>query len=198
MNYIKGGQIFDDALCGGGDTGEGYPNTAVPISAGAVAAIKAAIFMGDPRNIHGLSYNVGTCTAQGVSIRRVTKFFILYRVLFSNFLLLTSLTPVQLASFAPARLRFSPTVMPQTHTAATETTQTLTKVMARSMASKPSLLSTASSPRVVRLPLRPQQQAPLPPKPAALLARPRLSTDSVVVSAGLVPHNVLLDLLVKS
>ncbi|KAL7954780.1 carbohydrate esterase family 5 protein [Trichoderma compactum] len=69
VGYSQGGQIFDDALCGGGDTGEGYPNTAVPLSAGAVAAVKAAIFMGDPRNIHGLSYNVGTCTAQGFDPR---------------------------------------------------------------------------------------------------------------------------------
>lgn len=154
--------------------------------------------MGDPRNIHGLSYNVGTCTAQGVSVRRVTKLVILYRVLFSNFLLFTSLTPVPLASFAPAHLRSSPTVMPQTHTAATETTQTLTKVTARSTASKLSLLSTASSPRVALLPLRPQRQAPLPLKLAAPPAQPRLSMDNVVVSAGLVPHNVLLGLLVKS
>lgn len=154
--------------------------------------------MGDPRNIHGLSYNVGTCTAQGVSISRVTKLVILYRVLFSNILLFTSLTPAQLASFAPARLRSSLTAMPRTHTAATETTRTLTKVTARSTASKPSLLSTASSPRAVRLPLRPQQQAPLPLRLAALLVQPRLNTDSVVVSAGLVPHNVLLALLVKS
>jgi acetylxylan esterase len=29
--------------------------------------IKAAIFMGDPRYIYGLSYDVGTCTAHGVS-----------------------------------------------------------------------------------------------------------------------------------
>ena len=31
--------------------------------------IKAAIFMGDPRYIKGLSYNVGTCTAQGFAPR---------------------------------------------------------------------------------------------------------------------------------
>ena len=62
----QGGQIMDDALCGGGDTGAGYSNTAVPISAAAVNMIKAAIFMGDPRFIVGLPYNVGTCKAQGV------------------------------------------------------------------------------------------------------------------------------------
>lgn len=69
VGYSQGGQIFDDALCGGGDPAEGYGNTAVPLSSGAVSAIKAAIFMGDPRNIHGLSYNVGTCTTQGFDPR---------------------------------------------------------------------------------------------------------------------------------
>lgn len=63
---IKGGQIEDDALCGGGDANEGLTSTAVPISSGALAQIKAAIFMGDPRHIPGLPYNVGTSTASGV------------------------------------------------------------------------------------------------------------------------------------
>ena len=58
---------MDDALCGGGDTSEGYSNTAVAIQASAVTQIKAAIFMGDPRYIKGLSYEIGTCAAQGVS-----------------------------------------------------------------------------------------------------------------------------------
>ncbi|KAH8682531.1 carbohydrate esterase family 5 protein [Xylariales sp. PMI_506] len=69
VGYSQGGQIFDDALCGGGDTGEGYTSTAVPLSAGAVNAIKAAIFMGDPRYVYGLSYEVGTCTAGGFDAR---------------------------------------------------------------------------------------------------------------------------------
>lgn len=60
---------MDDALCGGGDPAEGYPNTAVPLPAAAVSAIRAAIFMGDPRYVHGLAYNVGSCQAQGVRIR---------------------------------------------------------------------------------------------------------------------------------
>lgn len=59
---------MDDALCGGGDPAEGYPNTAVPLPAAAVSAIRAAIFMGDPRYVHGLAYNVGSCQAQGVRI----------------------------------------------------------------------------------------------------------------------------------
>ena len=58
---------MDDALCGGGDSYEGYTNTAVRFTASALNMLKAAIFMGNPRFIKGLSYNVGTCQAQGVS-----------------------------------------------------------------------------------------------------------------------------------
>ncbi len=58
---------MDDAFCGGGDSNEGLGSTAITIQASAVNMIKAAIFMGDPRYIHGLSYEVGTCQAQGVS-----------------------------------------------------------------------------------------------------------------------------------
>ncbi|KAI9689466.1 MAG: 1 carbohydrate esterase [Bathelium mastoideum] len=67
VGYSQGGQIFDDAFCGGGDTNEGLSSTATPIQASALTQIKAAIFMGDPRYIKGLSYEVGTCAAQGVS-----------------------------------------------------------------------------------------------------------------------------------
>jgi len=51
----------------GGDTAEGITSTAVPLSSAAVSQIKAAIFMGDPRFVAGLSYEVGTCKAGGVS-----------------------------------------------------------------------------------------------------------------------------------
>lgn len=67
---MKGGQITDDALCGGGDPDESYSNTAVTFSASAVTQIKAAILMGDPRYIAGKSYDVGTCAAGGVSNER--------------------------------------------------------------------------------------------------------------------------------
>ena len=67
VGYSQGGQIMDDALCGGGDTAEGVTSTEVPLSSAAVNMIKAAIFMGDPRYVSGLSYEVGTCTAGGVS-----------------------------------------------------------------------------------------------------------------------------------
>ncbi|KAF8899779.1 putative acetyl xylan esterase [Gymnopilus junonius] len=66
VGYSQGGQIMDDAFCGGGDTNEGLSSTAIPISTAALNKIAAAIFMGDPRFVHGLSYEVGTCQAQGV------------------------------------------------------------------------------------------------------------------------------------
>ncbi|CAO2647048.1 Nn.00g079700.m01.CDS01, partial [Neocucurbitaria sp. VM-36] len=69
VGYSQGGQIFDDAFCGGGDTNEGISSTAIPIQASAVSQIKAAIFMGDPRHVPGLSYNVGTCKASGFAPR---------------------------------------------------------------------------------------------------------------------------------
>ncbi|KZV60137.1 carbohydrate esterase family 5 protein [Peniophora sp. CONT] len=69
VGYSQGGQIFDDGYCGGGDTNEGISNTAIPISAAAQKKIAAAIFMGDPRHIPGLSYNVGTCQASGFAPR---------------------------------------------------------------------------------------------------------------------------------
>ncbi|KAF8847212.1 cutinase [Acephala macrosclerotiorum] len=66
---VPGGQIFDDAFCGGGDTNEGITSTAVLIQASAINMITAVIFMGDPRHIPGLSYNVGTCQALGFAPR---------------------------------------------------------------------------------------------------------------------------------
>lgn len=59
---------MDNAVCGGGDANIGLSDTSVPIRASAISMIKAAIFMGDPRYIPGLSYNVGTCLASGVSL----------------------------------------------------------------------------------------------------------------------------------
>jgi hypothetical protein len=141
----KGGQIFDDAFCGGGDPTEGYGNTAVPLSAGAVSAIKAAIFMGDPRNIHGLPYNVGTCAAQGVSVLPLREIPALIEPDFPILIFFTSSIPARLALTAQAHPRSSRTAMPRTHIVATETIRPLTKVTARSTVSKPSLLSTASS-----------------------------------------------------
>lgn len=67
VGHLQGGHIMDDALCGSGDTAEGVTSAAVPFSSAAVSQIKAAILMGDPRYVSGLLYEVGTCTAGGVS-----------------------------------------------------------------------------------------------------------------------------------
>lgn len=58
IGYSQGGQIMDNALCGG---------AGATLTGAALEAVKAAIFMGDPHNVRGLPYNVGTCQAQGVS-----------------------------------------------------------------------------------------------------------------------------------
>ena len=63
---LQGGEIMDAALCGGGVPNQGYTNTAVQLSTSAVGMVKAAIFMGDPLYVAGLSYDVGTCAAGGV------------------------------------------------------------------------------------------------------------------------------------
>ncbi|KAK3903490.1 cutinase [Staphylotrichum tortipilum] len=60
IGYSQGGQIMDNALCGG---------AGATLTGAALDAVKAAIFMGDPHNVAGLSYNVGTCTAQGFAAR---------------------------------------------------------------------------------------------------------------------------------
>ncbi|TGJ81642.1 hypothetical protein E0Z10_g7135 [Xylaria hypoxylon] len=60
VGYSQGGQIMDNALCGGAGS---------TLSGTALAAVKAAIFMGDPHNIAGLPYNVGTCKAKGFAAR---------------------------------------------------------------------------------------------------------------------------------
>lgn len=70
VGYSQGGQIMDDAICGGGDPNFGVKDTAVPLSDDSVKAIKAVILMGDPRHTPGLPFNVGTSTAPGVSLEK--------------------------------------------------------------------------------------------------------------------------------
>ncbi|KAI1263182.1 carbohydrate esterase family 5 protein [Xylariaceae sp. FL1019] len=60
IGYSQGGQIMDNALCGG---------SGATLTGNALAAVKAAVFMGDPHNVAGLPYNVGTCTAGGFAAR---------------------------------------------------------------------------------------------------------------------------------
>ncbi|EGO58550.1 acetylxylan esterase precursor [Neurospora tetrasperma FGSC 2508] len=60
VGYSQGGQIMDNALCGG---------AGATLTGNALRAVKAAIFMGDPHNVVGLPYNVGTCRAKGFAAR---------------------------------------------------------------------------------------------------------------------------------
>ncbi|KAI1846708.1 hypothetical protein JX265_008988 [Neoarthrinium moseri] len=60
IGYSQGGQIMDNALCGG---------SGATLTGNALKAVKAAIFMGDPHNVAGLPYNVGTCKAGGFAAR---------------------------------------------------------------------------------------------------------------------------------
>jgi len=69
VGYSQGGQIMDNAVCGGGDTNIGLNDQSIPIQAGAINQIKAVILMGDPRYISGLPYNVGSCTQSGFAPR---------------------------------------------------------------------------------------------------------------------------------
>jgi len=66
VGYSQGGQIMENAVCGGPDTGSGITSTTPPISSTALIMVKAVILMGSPRYVRDLSYNVGTCAAQGV------------------------------------------------------------------------------------------------------------------------------------
>ncbi|CZT12284.1 probable Acetylxylan esterase 2 [Rhynchosporium agropyri] len=69
IGYSQGSQIIDNALCGGGDSTIGLSDKSTLFRASAIKMIKAAIFMGDPRYVAGLPYNVGTCTAGGFAAR---------------------------------------------------------------------------------------------------------------------------------
>jgi len=60
VGYSQGGQIMDNAMCGG---------TQGQLSGAALAAVKAAIFLGDPEYVYGLPYEVGTCKAGGFAAR---------------------------------------------------------------------------------------------------------------------------------
>lgn len=63
VGYSQGAEIFDNALCGGGDPNQGISSTCSIASYN----IATAIFQGDPRFQAGAPYNVGTCRAGGVS-----------------------------------------------------------------------------------------------------------------------------------
>jgi hypothetical protein len=102
---------MDNALCGG---------AGATLTGNALKAVKAAVFMGDPHNRAGLPYNVGTCTAGGVSNYPIQ--------IQARTNIICSSPPALLASSAlpPAQASSNRTATLLTHTAATATTPTPT------------------------------------------------------------------------
>jgi hypothetical protein len=103
---------MDNAICGGAGS---------TLTGNALAAVKAAIFMGDPHNQNGLPYNVGTCKAGGVSLDSHNSSANLTNTIDSSL-------PAHPASSAhpPAPLSSSLTAILRTLTAAMATMPTLT------------------------------------------------------------------------
>ncbi|KAK0927937.1 hypothetical protein LTR57_003180, partial [Friedmanniomyces endolithicus] len=62
IGHSQGAQIGDDALCGGGDYGDGISSTAATI---AQYNFKAIIWTGDPRFVPGETFHVGSATHGG-------------------------------------------------------------------------------------------------------------------------------------
>ena len=98
VGYAQGGQIMDNAFCGGPDDTNGYSDSAPAIDSSAMEAISAVIEMGSPRFVGGLAYGVGTCTTGGFSKRPsgYTCSVSLYPVLLQSALMLL-LLPRQLS-----------------------------------------------------------------------------------------------------
>jgi hypothetical protein len=123
---------MDNAICGGAGS---------TLTGNALAAVKAAIFMGDPHNRNGLPYNVGTCKAGGVGLELPCN---LERPANTSY----SLLPALQASRArpPAPPSSSPTAILPIHTAATVMTPTPTSSTSTSTAPRLLPSSRASSP----------------------------------------------------
>ncbi|KAK0261335.1 hypothetical protein B0A54_03502 [Friedmanniomyces endolithicus] len=66
IGHSQGAQIGDDALCGGGDYGDGISSTAATI---AQYNFKAIIWTGDPRFVPGETFHVGSATHGGFAAR---------------------------------------------------------------------------------------------------------------------------------
>ncbi|KAI5361329.1 Putative cutinase/acetylxylan esterase, alpha/Beta hydrolase [Septoria linicola] len=69
VGYSQGAQIGDNALCGGGDPGQGISYTNSLITSAAATAIKAVIWAGNPRNSPAETFHYGTCDASGFDPR---------------------------------------------------------------------------------------------------------------------------------
>ncbi|KAM0693237.1 hypothetical protein Q7P36_006490 [Cladosporium allicinum] len=69
VGYSQGGQVADNAFCGGPDANQGYSTATPAFNSAAMGQIKAVIEMGNPRYRSGVAYQVGSCRTQGFSPR---------------------------------------------------------------------------------------------------------------------------------
>jgi hypothetical protein len=118
------------------------------LTGAALEAVKAGIFLGDPHYRAGLPYNVGTCTAQGVS--KIVKRSELGLTRNSSLL-----APLASSARLPSLIGSSPTVTPLIPTAALAMTKTLTSSMSTSTALRLWPSSSRRSLRKWRIRLRP-------------------------------------------
>lgn len=190
-NNKKGAEIFDVAFCGGGDPNQGYTNTAVQFSAGAVGQVKAAILMGAPTYSYGLSYGVGTCRAGGVSHSHPIHISVPHERCTNGS---DSLMRGPQPSNAHPPPKSKATATAPTPTAAMATTRQRTKATDLNMDLRPLLLSRASSAAAVALLLVRQ----LPPRGRRRLRQVvgqtvPLCTANAVVKGGLARLAALLE-----
>jgi acetylxylan esterase len=68
VGYSQGSQIMDTAFCGGPD-GASLDEQVVPMPVEVGTRVAALVWMGNPRHVDGLPYNVGTAVEPGVSFR---------------------------------------------------------------------------------------------------------------------------------
>jgi len=142
VGYSQGGQVADNAFCGGPDANQGYSTTTPAFSAAAMTQIKAVIEMGNPRYRSGVAYQVGTCKAQGFSPRPV-GYSCSVRIVCQKKSLLIEGTGLTFEHSPPAKSKATATA--QTPTAAPATTPMCTKATARFTDKLRSLSSRASS-----------------------------------------------------
>ena len=182
VGYSQGGQVADNAFCGGPDASQGYSTATPAFNAAAMSQIKAVIEMGNPRYRSGVAYQVGSCRTQGFSPRpqgyscsvRMTDEVFVERSQAN-----TNPSP-------PARSKATATA--RTPTAARATTPTCTRATAKSTARLLSLSSRASSATVPEAAAAAAAAAPLrlrlPPARAARLRLLRRRAVAVLPSGG--------------
>ena len=179
VGYSQGGQVADNAFCGGPDANQGYSTATPAFNAAAMSQIKAVIEMGNPRYRSGVAYQVGSCRTQGFSPRpqgyscsvRMTDEVFVERSQAN-----TNPSP-------PARSKATATA--RTPTAARATMPTCTRATARCTGRLRSLSSRASSAAALEAEEgTAAAAAPLPPAQEMRLRLLRRRVGTVLLSGG--------------